>query len=172
VGLVVELVGLKPRIFFIPCWFLGIIGLSMQAYKLWGWPALMVGLLLIGMGIKLLFVLIKKGAEKSWMKVQSNLHQYQHDKITSDIGERKKKLYQCFFSSVQLDNTTEILNHNMIVIKKFIEDFPQSFSGDEVAILESFVGKTREMMILQNLKWVDLSIVSELDKLLLAKLDK
>ena len=168
-GVIIEIVGLKPRIFFIPCWLLGIIGICVQSYKLWGWPSLVGGVIALIVSVKLLLVLAKKSETKKWNKVQQELNKYKQCRKSTPEDKNKKALYSCLFYNKQLDNSLEILIHNKTVIKLMLEDFSSVFSEEDIGKISTVLNNIDKMLQSEEMKWEKGESIADIEDLLLPK---
>lgn len=137
VGIVTDLVGLKGRVFWLPIWLFGLIGMGVNLHTQWGWwgPAL-AGVIVIA----LFGGLLAMGAvqeRKEWAEAPANLNAAR-ESLAKGVNEATwEALGKAYFVPAWGDDTPERCRHNLEVLALVRKALPPEASGLEVRVLDA-----------------------------------
>ena len=151
-----SLFGMSPRIFHIPCWLLGLVGISISLYKLVGWFTIATSVFALIVLVYLFYIIAVRREKQEWNTLQDMIFSYLKD--PGSCPDNKKYLYHCFFNNEFIDNTPEILEHNKIVVETIIRDCPDIFSENEKNVFRSYIDEIRDMIGQNRMSWKDISL--------------
>jgi hypothetical protein len=137
VSIITDLIGLKGRLFFLPIWLFGLIGMGVNLHELWGWygPALAAAL------VVMLFVgLMAIGAmseKKEWANAPANLIAAR-DALAKGVNEETWELIgKAFFVPAWGDDTPERCRHNLEVLALARKAMPENAGALELRIFDA-----------------------------------
>lgn len=137
VGVITDLVGLKGRLFWLPIWLFGLIGVGVNLHTMWGWygPALAGALVLA-----LFAGLMAMGAvheKKEWAEAPANLNAAR-DTLARGVSEQTWELLaKAFFVPAWGDDTPERCRHNLEVLALARKAMPETASTLELRVFEA-----------------------------------
>lgn len=151
VSILSDLVGLKGRVFFLPIWLFGLIGVGVNLHKMWGWygPALAAAIvvaLFVG-----LMVMGSFAEKKEWAEAPMKLNAARDSLVKGISEETWDLLREAYFVPSWGNETPEHCRHNLEVlevIKKAAGDAPplelRLFDALGLAYRAGMVPKTDE----------------------------
>lgn len=116
VGALTEVVGIKGRVFWLPIWFWGIVGMGIELYGHWGWwgPALAV---VVAVGLFGALMMAGYRTEKrEWAEAPQRLERARADLHAGALDTAWEHLEAAYFDATLLDLTAEMATHNRGVI--------------------------------------------------------
>lgn len=137
VSIVGDLAGVKGRLFFLPIWLLGIIGMGVTLHSKWGWwgPAAAGGVVVLLVGALLLVA--AAGEKKSWAEAPGNLNSARDSLAKGVSDETWKFLAEAFFVPAFGDDTPERCRHNLEVLSLTRKALPQNAGALELRVLDA-----------------------------------
>lgn len=137
VSIIGDLAGLKGRLFFLPIWLLGIIGMGGSLHAKWGWwgPGAAVGVVVLLVGALLLVA--AAGEKKSWAEAPANLNAAR-DSLAKGVSEETWKLLgEAFFVPAFGSDTPERCRHNLEVLALARKALPQNAGELELRVFDA-----------------------------------
>lgn len=113
IGIITDLVGLKGRLFFLPIWLFGFIGMGVHLHKMWGWygPALVAALVvMLVLGLMALGAMSEK---KEWANAPANLIAARDAVVKGVNDETWELVAKAYFVPTWGDETPERCKHNL-----------------------------------------------------------
>jgi hypothetical protein len=137
VSIVSDLVGLKGRVFFLPIWLIGLIGMGVTLHGKWGWwgPGLAAGLVVLLFG-----ALLGMGAiaeKKEWAEAPANLNAVRESLGKGVTEQTWELLAKAYFVPAWGDDTPERCRHNLEVLSLVRKALPPERVGLEVKVLDA-----------------------------------
>ena len=137
VSVICDLVGLKGRVFWLPIWLFGLIGVGVNLHTQWGWygPALAGGLVVAMIG-----GLLAMGAlaeRKAWAEAPGNLNAARELLSKGVSDETWALLSKAYFVPSWGDETPERCRHNLEVLAAARTALPQNPTGLVVRVFDA-----------------------------------
>lgn len=121
-----DLVGLKGRVFFLPIWVFGLIGMGVNLHTIWGWwgPALAATLVVVLLGG--LMLMGAWSERKDWAEAPANLNAAR-DSLAKGVSEETWELLaKAFFVPAWGGDTAERCRHNLEVLAVARKAMPEN----------------------------------------------
>lgn len=124
IGIITDLVGLKGRLFFLPIWLFGIIGMGVNLHELWGWYGPAMAVAVVVMLFLGLMALGAVGEKKEWAAAPENLNAARASLAKGVSEETWELLAKAFFVPSWGDDTPERCQHNLWVLAVAAQAMP------------------------------------------------
>ncbi|MDP1823134.1 MAG: hypothetical protein Q8L48_07830 [Archangium sp.] len=137
VGIVTDLVGLKGRVFWLPIWFFGLVGMGVNLHTQWGWwgPALAGALVVVLFGGLLAMGAVHE--RKEWAEAPGNLNAAK-ESLAKGVNEATWELLgKAYFVPAWGDDTPERCRHNLEVLAMVRKALPPTAGGLEVRVIDA-----------------------------------
>ena len=132
-----DLAGIKGRLFFLPIWLLGIIGMGVTLHSKWGWwgPALAATVVVVALG--LLLLVAAAGEKKTWAEAPGNLNSARDSLAKGVNDETWKFLGEAFFVPAFSSDTPERCRHNLEVLALARKALPPNAGALELRVFDA-----------------------------------
>jgi hypothetical protein len=131
VSILSDLVGLKGRVFFLPIWLFGLIGVGVNLHTMWGWygPALAGAIVvMLFIGLMALGTLAEK---KEWAEAPTKLNAARDSLVKGISDETWELLSEAYFVPSWGNESPEVCRHNLEVL-----DVVKKAAGEGAPALE------------------------------------
>lgn len=144
VSFIVEVLGLKPRLFFIPTWIISFVLIGTDGYEKYGPVSIVYTVLLIGLVIWGILKLVKRIDEKSLNKRIEYLNYFKEN--VSTLSEDDKVGYLAHSFSPESSKSTEFMHHNKDVLELILDNYHSRFSVDNIELIKKQILNYENML--------------------------
>ena len=116
VSLITDFLGLKGRLFWLPMWLWGLIGVGYNLHTLWGWLGIGAAFGIVVLLFVLLGVLAAVNDRKAWAQAPASLNAARDAFAKGNADEGWPLLEKAYFSPTWMTETPETSRHNLDVL--------------------------------------------------------
>lgn len=116
VSVITDVVGLKGRLFWLPMWLWGLLGVGYNLHTLWGWLGMAAALGVVVLLFALLAVVSVVNDKKAWAQAPASLNSARDAFARGNADEAWPLLEKAYFSPTWMTETAEMSRHNLDVL--------------------------------------------------------
>lgn len=137
VGSVMERLGARGRIFFVPVWLVGVLLTAYAIFLLWGVVGLILPAILVIIAVWWLTKVIKKNDAPKWEKAKHWMEQFRAYKDSTDSPVFWQLVKESLFFPVG-SLSSEACEHNLEIVRRVLENSPNSEAIKGIAVWYEF----------------------------------
>lgn len=137
IGAIMERLGARGRIFFMPVWLLGFILAAYGTFLLWGVIGLILPALLAILAVLWLTKIIKKRDAEKWEKANEWLEQFREYTGPADSVVFWQLVKESLYFPMGVYSPAAC-KHNLEIVRRVLVNFPQSDATKGIAIWYGF----------------------------------
>lgn len=116
VSLIADFAGLKGRLFWLPMWLWGLIGIGFNLHTAWGWVGIAAAAGAVVLSFVLLGVLAAVNDRRAWAQAVGSLNSARDAFTKGNADEAWPLLEKAYFAPSWMTETSETSRHNLEVL--------------------------------------------------------